>query len=133
MNLALLLVLVLQDEVAKLRRQLPWIKVEQDYVFAGPDGTLSGLPLLRYTTEARLDEIVALHEANGCDVFNPHRYTLEEGGMKRTDQKQLDFKRQADPTGRLNPGKMIAWENPDFDFKAGKAWLFNGLNPVGPA
>ncbi|MGV8833346.1 MAG: FAD-binding oxidoreductase [Devosia sp.] len=95
--------------------------------------TLSGLPLLRYTTEARLDEIVALHEANGCDVFNPHRYTLEEGGMKRTDQKQLDFKRQADPTGRLNPGKMIAWENPDFDFKAGKAWLFNGLNPVGPA
>ena len=95
--------------------------------------TLSGLPLVRYTSEARLDEIVAIHEANGCDVFNPHRYTLEEGGMKRTDQKQLDFKRQADPKGMLNPGKMVAWENPDFDFSAGKAWLFNGLSPVGPA
>ena len=95
--------------------------------------TLSGLPLVRYTDEARLDEIVAIHESNGCDVFNPHRYTLEEGGMKRTDQKQLDFKRQADPRGMLNPGKMVAWENPDFDFTAGKAWLFNGLSPVGPA
>ncbi|MBU1306736.1 MAG: FAD-binding oxidoreductase, partial [Alphaproteobacteria bacterium] len=92
--------------------------------------TFSGLPLVRYTSEARLDEIVAIHETNGCDVFNPHRYTLEEGGMKRTDQKQLDFKRLADPKGILNPGKMIAWENPDFDFSAGKAWLFDGLNPV---
>jgi FAD/FMN-containing dehydrogenase len=95
--------------------------------------TLAGLPLVRYTTEARLDEIVAIHEANGCDVFNPHRYTLEEGGMKRTDQKQLDFKRQADPKGILNPGKMVAWENPDFDFSAGKVWLFDGLNSVGAA
>jgi FAD/FMN-containing dehydrogenase len=92
--------------------------------------TFSGLPLVRYTSESRLDEIVAIHETNGCDVFNPHRYTLEEGGMKRTDQKQLDFKRLADPKGILNPGKMIAWENPDFDFSAGKAWLFDGLNPV---
>ncbi|MGV8853084.1 MAG: FAD-binding oxidoreductase [Devosia sp.] len=95
--------------------------------------TFSGLPLVRYTSEARLEEIIAIHESNGCNVFNPHRFTLEEGGMKRTDQKQLDFKRQADPKGMLNPGKMIAWENPDFDFSAGKAWLFDGLNPVNAA
>ena len=92
--------------------------------------TFAGLPLVRYTTEERLEEIIAIHEDNDCNVFNPHRYTLEEGGMKRTDQKQLDFKREADPKGILNPGKMIAWENPDFDFNAGKAWLFDGLNPV---
>jgi FAD/FMN-containing dehydrogenase len=92
--------------------------------------TFAGLPLVRYTTEARLEEIIRIHEDNGCDVFNPHRYTLEEGGMKRTDQRQLEFKREADPKGILNPGKMIAWQNPDFDFSAGKAWLFDGLNPV---
>lgn len=92
--------------------------------------TFAGLPLVRYTSEARLEEIIRIHEDNGCDVFNPHRYTLEEGGMKRTDQKQLAFKREADPKGILNPGKMVAWENPDFDFGAGKAWLFDGLNPV---
>ena len=92
--------------------------------------TYAGLPLVRYTSEARLEEIIRIHEDNGCDVFNPHRYTLEEGGMKRTDQKQLDFKRQADPKGILNPGKMVAWEDPNFDFNAGRAWLFQGLTPV---
>lgn len=92
-----------------------------------------GLPLVRYTTEERLNEIIRIHEDNGCTVFNPHRYTLEEGGMKRTDQKQLDFKREADPKGMLNPGKMIAWDDPDFDFNAGRAWLFDGLNPVSAA
>jgi len=92
--------------------------------------TFSGLPMVRYTSEERLEEIIRIHEDNGCNVFNPHRYTLEEGGMKRTDQKQLAFKREADPRGILNPGKMVAWENPDFDFDAGKAWLFDGLNAV---
>ncbi|MET3900745.1 FAD/FMN-containing dehydrogenase [Devosia sp. UYZn731] len=95
--------------------------------------TFAGLPMVRYTTEARLDEIVKIHEDHGCAVFNPHRYTLEEGGMKKTDRKQLAFKQEADPKGMLNPGKMIAWENPDFDFNAGKAWLFDGLNPVSAA
>ncbi len=87
----------------------------------------SGLPIVRYTTEARLEEIIRLHEENDCLVFNPHRYTLEEGGMKRTDQAQLDFKRSADPEGLLNPGKMIGWEDPDFDLNSDRVWLFAGL------
>jgi FAD/FMN-containing dehydrogenase len=95
--------------------------------------TFAGLPMVRYTSEARLEEIIKIHEDNGCAVFNPHRYTLEEGGMKKTDRKQLAFKQEADPKGMLNPGKMVAWENPDFDFNAGKAWLFDGLNPVNAA
>ncbi len=93
----------------------------------------SGLPIVRYTTEARLEEIIALHEANGCLVFNPHRYTLEEGGMKKTDRNQLEFKKQADPKGILNPGKMIAWDDPNFDFDSGRAWLFDGLKTLGAA
>jgi FAD/FMN-containing dehydrogenase len=93
----------------------------------------SGLPLVRYTTEERLEEIIRIHEDNGCPIFNPHRYTLEEGGMKRTDTVQLAFKRETDPKGLLNPGKMIAWENPDFDFRAGKTYLFPGLEELGAA
>ena len=87
----------------------------------------AGLPIVRFTSEARIDEIIRLHEDNGCAVFNPHRFTLEEGGMKRTDRAQLAFKREADPQGLLNPGKMIAWDDPDFDFRSGRAWLFQGL------
>lgn len=93
--------------------------------------TCFGLPMIRYTTEERLDEIIRLHEENGCPIFNPHRYTLEEGGMKQTDEIQLAFKREADPKGLLNPGKMIAWENPAYDYKSGKLFLFKGLQQAG--
>lgn len=93
----------------------------------------SGLPLLRFTTEERLNEIIRIHEENGCLVFNPHRYTLEEGGMKKTDRAQLQFKREADPKGMLNPGKMVAWDDPDFDFDSGRTWLFAGLQTVSAA
>jgi len=93
------------------------------------DGSIgaAGLPLVRFTNEKRLDEIIRIHEDNGCWIFNPHRYTLEEGGMKQTDEVQLAFKREVDPQGLLNPGKMIAWENPDYDYRTGKPFLFKGL------
>jgi FAD/FMN-containing dehydrogenase len=91
----------------------------------------TGLPLVRFTNEERLDAIVRIHEDNGCPIFNPHRYTLEEGGMKRTDEAQLAFKREADPNGLLNPGKMIAWDDPDFDLAADKVYLFPGLQAGG--
>ncbi len=91
----------------------------------------TGLPIVRFSSEERLDEIVAIHEDHGCPIFNPHRYTLEEGGMKMTDKVQLAFKAEADPRGLLNPGKMVAWDNPDFDLSSGKTYLFPGLQPTG--
>ncbi|MER9997595.1 FAD-binding oxidoreductase [Mesorhizobium sp. M0051] len=101
--------------------------------FVRLDGNITcfGLPLVKFTTEARLDEIVRLHEENGCPIFNPHRYTLEEGGMKQTDAVQLAFKRETDPQGLLNPGKMIAWEKPDYDYRSGRTFLFKGLQRTG--
>ncbi|MEM8813151.1 MAG: FAD-binding oxidoreductase [Pseudomonadota bacterium] len=89
--------------------------------------TCFGLPIVRYSNEDRLEEIMRLHEKHGCPIFNPHRYTLEEGGMKQTDQVQLDFKREADPKGLLNPGKMIGWEDPGFDLSSQNVYLFPGL------
>jgi FAD/FMN-containing dehydrogenase len=76
----------------------------------------AGLPIVKFTTEARLDEIVKIHEALGCMIFNPHRYTLEEGGRQMADARQLAFKREADPKGLLNPGKMIAFDDPDWRY-----------------
>jgi FAD/FMN-containing dehydrogenase len=73
-----------------------------------------GLQVVRYTSEERLAEIIRLHEEAGAPIFNPHSFTLEEGGMKRVDAAQLAFKRQADPKGLLNPGKMLAWDDPDW-------------------
>ena len=68
-----------------------------------------GLQLFRYTGDARLDEAIAFLEDNDVPVFNPHTHILEDGGMKVVDRLQLDFKREADPHGLLNPGKMRGW------------------------
>jgi FAD/FMN-containing dehydrogenase len=97
--------------------------------FVRMDGKVAclGVPLVRFTTEERLDEIVRIHEEMGAAIFNPHRYTLEEGGMKRTDEVQLAFKNETDPRGLLNPGKMIAWDDPDYDYRSGKTYLFPAL------
>jgi len=74
---------------------------------AGGRVTAGGLPLIRYTTEERLNEIIALHEARGVMIANPHVFTLEGSSRhKRADADQLGFKREVDPHGLLNPGKM---------------------------
>jgi len=118
--------------VERMDRMFPG-EVFSHLEFVRFDGNITGLglPLLKFTTEERLDEIIRLHEENGCPIFNPHRYTLEEGGMKQTDEVQLAFKREADPQGLLNPGKMVAWENPDYDYRSEKTFLFKGLQKVG--
>ena len=87
----------------------------------------AGLPLVKFSTPERLEEIVKIHEDMGCMIFNPHRYTLEEGGRQSTDPRQLEFKREADPKGLLNPGKMIAWDEPDFDYS--EIYAYKGMRP----
>lgn len=90
-----------------------------------------GIPLVRFSTEERLEDIVHLHEQAGAIIFDPHSYTLEEGGMKRTDTVQLAFKTEADPRGLLNPGKMVAWDDPNFDWSSGRHYLYPGLAEPG--
>jgi FAD/FMN-containing dehydrogenase len=72
--------------------------------------TASSLPLFHYTTKQRLEEIIAIHEEIGISIANPHVVTLEGGSAhKRADADQLNFKREADPFGLLNPGKMQSY------------------------
>jgi FAD/FMN-containing dehydrogenase len=69
--------------------------------------TASGVPVVRYKSAERLYEIMAGFEKLGVMIANPHVVTLEDGSRyKRVDADQLGFKRQVDPMGLLNPGKM---------------------------
>ncbi len=95
-----------------------------EFVRFGGEVACFGLPLVRFKDERRLAEIIDAHNRAGCPIFNPHDYTLEGGGMKKVDQIQLAFKREADPLGLLNPGKMIGWENPDYDESAQQRFLY---------
>ncbi|MGA2795023.1 MAG: FAD-binding oxidoreductase [Roseiarcus sp.] len=69
--------------------------------------TASALPIVRYTSADRLNEIIAAYEEAGVMVANPHVFTLEDGSRyRRADADQLGFKAEVDPFGLLNPGKM---------------------------
>ncbi|WP_220348165.1 hypothetical protein [Alkalilimnicola ehrlichii] len=80
--------------------------------FLRADGALtcSGLQVVRYTDEQRLNAIIQFHRDHGVHIANPHVYTLEEGGKLEVDPRQLAMKRRLDPAGLLNPGKMRSWE-----------------------
>ncbi len=75
------------------------------------------LPILRWTSADRTYEIIhELENEDGCTVFDPHAYTIEDGGMKEINQKQINFKKEADPHGLMNPGKTRGW-TPDMALK----------------
>jgi FAD/FMN-containing dehydrogenase len=93
--------------IALLGDELMW---HFEFIRFGGRMTISGLPILQYTGRERLWDIIGLHEANGVMVANPHVVTLEDGSRhKRANADQLGFKREVDPAGLLNPGKMRSY------------------------
>ncbi len=85
------------------------VMIHLEFLRVGGRAIPAGLQLVRYTTPARLQAIIQAHEDAGAAIANPHTYILEDGGRKVVDPAQLAFKRQVDPYGLLNPGKMRAW------------------------
>jgi FAD/FMN-containing dehydrogenase len=69
------------------------------------------IPLIRFTTEQRLNEIIDLCRSIGVTVANPHVNNVEGGGRYREDNVQLLTKQKYDPRGLLNPGKMITFKS----------------------
>jgi FAD/FMN-containing dehydrogenase len=85
-----------------------------EFIRFGGKVTASALPILRYSTPERLNAVIAQHEASGVFIANPHVVSLEEGSRhKRADADQLGFKREVDPQGLLNPGKMASFAPAD--------------------
>ncbi len=116
------------DHLAKVEEMWRYfgdeVQPHLEFVRFGGEIACFGLQVVAYTTDARLQAIMDHHNQEGCPIFNPHDFTLEGGGMKRVDQQQLAFKREADPKGLLNPGKMIGWDDPDYDDSADRRFLY---------
>ncbi len=67
------------------------------------------IPIVRFTSEDRLNDLIAYCRSIGVFVANPHVNYLEDGGRFREDNSQLRAKLRYDPRGLLNPGKMISF------------------------
>jgi FAD/FMN-containing dehydrogenase len=99
------------DLVAEMRAAFPEeLMMHLEFQRVAGRVTCSALPVIRYTTEARLNHIVAEHERRGVLIANPHFYTLEDGaGHKRVGEGQPALKAAMDPHALLNPGKMRSY------------------------
>jgi FAD/FMN-containing dehydrogenase len=67
------------------------------------------IPVVRFVSEKRLNEMIDYCRAIGVFVANPHVNYVEDGGRFRADNIQLLAKQKYDPRGLLNPGKMISF------------------------
>lgn len=68
--------------------------------------TPGSIPIVRYTTDERLQDMINFCGEIGVTVANPHANFLEGSGRWRPDDAKLVAKQQFDPHGLLNPGKM---------------------------
>ncbi len=68
------------------------------------------IPVVRYTTAERLNDMIAYCRSIGVFVANPHVNYLEDAGRFRADNIQLRAKQKYDPRGLLNPGKMMSFQ-----------------------
>jgi FAD/FMN-containing dehydrogenase len=72
--------------------------------------TCSGLQLVRYTSEARLNEIMQIHRDHGVFIANPHVFHVEDGKQGEINADVVASKQRFDPAGLLNPGKLRGWD-----------------------
>ena len=75
--------------------------------------TCAGLQLVRYTTDARLNEIMQMHRDHGVAIANPHVWRVEDGKQGEISAEVVAAKLRFDPQGLLNPGKLRGWDERD--------------------
>jgi len=100
-----------RDQMHQLRARFGTeILFHMEFMKNGVGQVIPGaIPLVYYTTEQRLNEMIDFCRAIGVFVANPHVNNVEGGGRYRADNVQLLAKQRYDPKGLLNPGKMITF------------------------
>jgi FAD/FMN-containing dehydrogenase len=86
----------------------------------------SGLQLVRYSSDERLDQIMQIHRDHGVYIANPHVYVVEDGKQGQVNPDVVATKMRFDPMGLLNPGKLRGWDERErimADVAAGKVSL----------
>jgi FAD/FMN-containing dehydrogenase len=88
---------------------MEWMKNGAGVVIPG------AIPVVRFSTEESLNEMISYCREIGVFVANPHVNHVEGGGRYREDNVQLQTKYRYDPKGLMNPGKMKTFERRDVE------------------
>ena len=91
---------------AQMQRFAGEVLMHHEYTKEKGRCRIGGLPLIRYTTEKRLNEIMRSFEDDGCVLNNPHIFKLEDGGRFDPEGRKMAFRSRVDPHGLMNPGKL---------------------------
>ncbi len=104
-----------REQFAKLREKFgEEILFHIEFMKNGEGVVIPGaIPVVRFVSEERLNEMIDYCRAIGVFVANPHVNYLEDAGRFRADNIQLRAKEKYDPLGLLNPGKMISFRKID--------------------
>ena len=70
------------------------------------------LPVVQFVSAEHLKKVIAFIEGLGIGSNNPHSCYLEDAAREPLFEAQLALKREADPKGLLNPGKMRTAASP---------------------
>jgi hypothetical protein len=82
---------------------LEWIRTREGAM------NCSGLQLVRYSSDERLNQIMQIHRDAGVSIANPHVYIVEDGKQGQVNPGVVAAKLRFDPMGLLNPGKLRDW------------------------
>jgi len=102
----------LMEKVAEIAALFSPDELMQHFEFTRYAGQVSasGLGLIKYTSDERLNEIMEIHRQHGVLIADPHIWMLEDSaGFKSADADLIGFKREVDPLGICNPGKMRSY------------------------
>ncbi len=101
-----------REQMRRLRERFGQeILFHMEFMKNGDGQVIPGaIPLVYFTSEERLNEMIGFCREIGVFVANPHVNNVEGGGRYRADNVQLLAKKRYDPKGLMNPGKMITFE-----------------------
>jgi FAD/FMN-containing dehydrogenase len=83
-----------------------------EFVKSGGNIAVGSIPVVRFTTEERLNDMIAYCREIGVSVADPHTYLIDNGAPLSEGDPKLAAKRLYDPLALMNPGKISGYPLP---------------------
>ncbi|QAY66458.1 FAD-binding oxidoreductase [Paenibacillus protaetiae] len=94
------------EEMAVIKSEFPEVMQHLEFNKQAGKLRIAGLPLLTFTSDERLNQLIRRYNEIGASVSNPHTWDLEDGGRSFVHRKLWELKQANDPYLLLNQLKL---------------------------